>query len=289
MTSGEYAYDLLRRLQRQFRCTDSGHRMYLYNFFGEIFNDPSVVITAEAHAAFCAQMESDATMYAEKGLTSLKSIYNDDSFGESFQMLQNSFASIGITLEKSESDSSAKLIFTLPNGTVKTISDGQGLSSSYLCARTGVDYAYAQQMMPFYDFEDAPTQDLTCMPTNVAGYGTTWTYDGNGELEVSGAGSIASSQLYSDLGIRNQVTKFIIGAGVNRLMTSSLSFLQNMTFVFLHGEADAIQIDASFSGSTSNTEIAYYYDVYTDNTAIRQAVFRSNAAVTFHPLSEWEG
>lgn len=288
MTSGEYAYLLLRRLQRHFRCTDSGSRMYLYNFFGEIFNDPSVVITEEAYNAFCEQMDADAVLYAQKGLTSLQDIYNDSSFGESFQMLQNSFATIGITLEKQDSGWGGKLIFTLPNGEVKEITDGQGLSISYLCSRTGVDYAYAKGMMPYYEFKGEPVLDLSTMNTRVSGYGTYWEYDGNGELEISGLGSLASSELFNDLGIRNSVQNVIVGAGVNHLMPSSLYFPNtNMNFVFLHGAVDAVQLDQNISGTSTSEEISYYFDIYTDCAAIRQASFQPNISVTFHSLSEW--
>ena len=288
MTSGEYAYLLLRRLQRYFRCTDSGSRMYLYNFFGEIFNDPSVVITEDAYNAFCEQMDADAALYAEKGLTSLQDIYNDSSFGESFQMLQNSFATIGITLENQSDGWSGKLIFTLPSGEVKEITNSQGLGSSYLCARTGVEYAYAKEMMPYYDFEDEPIRDLSTMNTNVSGYGTYWEYDGNRELEISGLGSLASAELFNDLGIRSAVQNVIVGAGVNHLMPSSLYFPNtNMNFVFLHGAADAVQLDQNISGTSTSTTISYYYDIYTDCAAIRQATFQPNISVTFHSLSEW--
>ena len=288
MTSGEYAYLLLRRLQRHFRCTDSGSRMYLYNFFGEIFNNPSVVITEEAYNAFCEQMDEDAALYAQKGLTSLQDIYYDASFGESFQMLQNSFATIGITLEKQSSDWSGKLIFTLPSGEVKEITNSQGLGEAYLCSRTGAEYTYAKEIMPYYDFEGEPIRDLSTMKTNVSGYGTYWAYDGNGELEISGHGSLASAELFNDLGIRSAVQTVIIGAGVNRLMKNSLYFTNNnMNFVFLHGSADAVQIDQNISGTSTSEEISYYFDIYTDCNAIKQATFQPNISVTFHSLSEW--
>lgn len=290
MTSGEYAYDLLRRLQRNFRCTNSGDRMYLYNFFGEIFNDPSVEITEEVYNAFCNQMDSDAALYAEKGLTKLQDIYSDDSFGESFQILQNSFASLGIGLEKWSDGWSGKLIFTLPSGVVKELNDYQGLSTSYLCTRTGAEYVYARQMMPYYDFEGEPILDLSTINTNVSGYGTYWEYDEAGTLEISGQGSLVDSELFYNLGIRSVIQNAVIGAGVDRLMKNSLYFPNtNMNFVFLHGSADAIQIDQYVSGTSTSETVSYYYNVYTDCDAIKQAAFQPNISVTFHPLSEWDG
>ena len=147
MTSGEYAYDLLKRLQRNFRCTDSGQRMYLYNFFGEIFNDPSVKITQEAYTDFCNQMDEDAALYAKEGLTSLDSIYHSDHFNQSFALLQKSFGKIDIKVEYGNDTSKGWIQFTLPNGTTKTINSNQGLSNSYLCARTGAEYEYAKEML----------------------------------------------------------------------------------------------------------------------------------------------
>lgn len=289
MTSGEYAYDLLRRLQRNFRCTNSGDRMYLYNFFGEIFNDPSVEITDEAYNSFCSQMDSDAALYAEKGLTKLQDIYNDSSFGASFQMLQNSFATINITLEKQSDDWGGKLIFTLPNGIVKEITDSQGLGSSFLCVRTGAEYTYARQMIPYYDFKDEPIFDLSTIKTNISGYGTYWEYDNEGTLEIKGQGSLVDSDLFYDLGIRSNIQNVIIGTGVNQLMKNSLYFPNtNMNFIFLHGSADDIQIEQYVSGTSTSGTVSYYYNIYTDCNAIKQATFQPNISVTFHPLSAWE-
>lgn len=288
MTSGEYAYLLLRRLQRHFRCTNSGSRMYLYNFFGEIFNDPSVVVTEEAYNAFCEQMDADAALYAQNGLTSLQDIYYDASFGESFQMLQNSFATIGITLEKQASDWSGKLIFTLPSGEVKEITSSQGLGEAYLCSRTGAEYSYAQRMIPYYEFKGDPVRDLSQMKTNVSGYGTYWEYDGNGEVEITGQGSLASAELFNDLGIRGAVTTVVIGSGVNRFLLNSLYFPnKNVNFVFLHGSADKISFDEGFAGNSTATTPSYYYDIYTDNETVKGLTFPSNISVTFHRLDEW--
>lgn len=288
MTSGEYAYDLLRRLQRHFRCTESGSRMYLYNFFGEVFNDPSVVITESAYNAFCEQMDADGKYYAEQGLTSLYEIYNSSGFKESWAMLQGSFASIGITIEYVVNMDTGYIDFTLPNGNMKRLDAYSGLTSSYLCARTGAEYSYAQRMIPYYEFKGEPVRDLSQMKTNVSGYGTYWEYDGNGEVEITGQGSLASTELFNDLGIRSAVTTVVIGSGVNRFLLNSLYFPnKNVSFVFLHGSADKISFAEGFASSSTATTPSYYYDIYTDNETVRGLTFPSNISVTFHRLDEW--
>jgi hypothetical protein len=145
-------------------------------------------------------------------------------------------------------------------------------------------------MMPYYEFANDEIKDFSDIPTNVAGYGTYWAYDGSGTLEISGLGSMVSSSLYVNLGIRTDVKTVMVGAGISRLMSGSLYFPNsNMKFVFLHGSADDVQADENVSGTSTSEEISYYYNIYTDCEAIKRVVFQPNISVTFHALSEWDG
>lgn len=287
MTSGEYAYALLRRLQRQFRCTNEGKRMYMYTFFFDIFTHPSVTLTEEAYNSFCYQMDTDVNYYAEQGLTSLKSIYQSAGFKDSFTLMQNSFATIGITVTYSDSE----LTFTLPDGTVKELKSSQGLEESYLCSRTGSEYDYSKKMLPYYDFNGQDLYDLFDLNPNKAGYGTYWEYDGEGELEINGEGSLVNSSLFDCLGIRTAIHTLILGAGVNRFRNLSLYFnptSTNIELVFLHGSKDSVVFDTGFAGTAADdATVSYYYKIYTDNDKIKSLVFPANISATFHSLSEW--
>lgn len=290
MTSGEYAYDLLKRLQRNFRCTDSGQRMFLYNFFGGIFNDPSVTITHDAYTAFCDQMDADASFYAQQGLTSLDAIYRSEHFNDSWAMMKKSFEKINISVEYGNDSSKGWIEFTLPSGEVKTINSNQGLGNSYLCSRTGVVFEYAKEMMPFYDLYYDKQMDLADTNTNIAGYGVCWEYDGDGEVMITGDGTLASSSLFTALGIISQIKTFIVGSGITRFLAGSLHFnIPSIDIVFLHGKYDKVTFDHHFSGVSENAEVQYHYNVYTDCEAIKQASFQPNISVNFYPLSEWKG
>lgn len=296
MTHGEYIFDLVKRLQRHFRCSDSGYRMYLYNFFFHLMNYPGVVINEETHAAFVEQMDSDCVYYGNKGLTSLQSIYNDEGFSNSYAMLKESFAAIGVTLEIISGGEGA-CNFTMPDGTVLYLKSSYA-NYSYLCARSGMDYEYALQAAPDYYYDEL--EDADYMNGAVSGYGTFWEYDPDDNvLEISGEGSVVSKTLFNELTvdnsytssatISNAVSTIILGAGVERLMNNSMNYTKNLTIVCLRGARDRLTLDSGFAGSGAATDSPYLWTVYTDNADLIRATFPANRKVTFKPLSEWAG
>lgn len=122
MTSGQYAYLILRKLQAYTSCEDSHYRTYLYNFYGELLNDPSVVITGENYQEFCDLMDYEMDYAARMNYTTPEEVYEDENFEANYILLQNSFAAIGIDLVMTENgDGPTSLIFTLPNGEVKIL------------------------------------------------------------------------------------------------------------------------------------------------------------------------
>lgn len=296
MTHGEYVYDLLKRLQRHFRCSDTGYRMYLYNFYFNLLNYPGVELNEETWQNFVDQMDEDCVYYGNKGLTSLSAIYQDDGFSTSYTMLQKSFAAIGITLEIISGGEGA-CNFTMPDGTVLYLRNAYA-NYSYLCARSGMDYDYAQKAAVDYYYDKL--EDADDLNGSVAGYGTCWEYDPDAAtLEITGEGSLVSKTLFNSLTvdfsyssssdtIANAVTTIILGAGVNRLMANSLNYTKDMTIVCLRGARADLVLDSGFAGSgTSDTP--YNWTIYTDNADLITATFPGNKAVTFKTLSEWEG
>lgn len=297
MTHGEYAYDLLKRLQRHFRCEDSGYRMYLYNFYYHLLNYPGVILTAETHAAFVEQMDADCVYYGNKGLTSLNSIYNDEGFSTSYTMLKGSFAAIGIGLEIISGGEGA-CNFTMPDGVVLYLRNSYA-NYSYLCARSGMEYEYAKKAVKDYYYDEL--EDVDELNGAVAGYGTYWEYDADETtLEITGEGSLASKTLFnvlteddsfssSAVTISNAVTTIIIGAGVSRLMSNALNYTKDLTIVCLRSSRDRLILDNLFAGSGTTTNSPYKWIVYTDNIDLISASFPANRAVTMKPLSEWNG
>lgn len=296
MTHGEYVFDLLKRLQRHFRCSDNGYRMYLYNFYFNLLNYPGVILTEETHKAFVDQMDTDCVYYGEKGLTTLNSIYNDANFSTSYTMLQKSFAALGITLEIVSGGEGA-CNFTMPDGVVLYLRNSYA-NYSYLCARSGMDYDYAKQVVGNYYYDEL--QDADEMNGSVAGYGTYWEYDlDDAVLEITGEGSLVSKTLFNVLTvdgsfsssastIANAVGTIILGAGVNRLMNNSLNYAKDMTLVCLRGAREDLILEDGFAGSGSS-DTPYKWTVYTDNAKLIKASFPANKAVTIKPLSAWEG
>lgn len=281
--SKKYAYELLKLLQRYFRCSDSGYRMYLYNFYSELFDRPDVIITKGVYDRFISQMERDSIYYGEKGLYNLEDIYYDSGYAESKELLTESFRAIGIEMVINSNN----ITFTMPDGTQKIIASAN-FSNSYLCSRTGCEYTYARKMMPYFDLQHLPPTRIDEVDSNVSGYGTFWEHDGVSTLEISGEGSLASYTLFaaSGLNIYSTINTIILGAGVNKLMTNSLNYTKDMTIVSLRGANQPIEFEANFSGTTTSE---YNWTIYTDNVSFKNAQFATGLKITFKSLSEWQG
>lgn len=284
LTSGEYSYLMLRKMQSYVSCKDSQYRAYLYNFYGSIFNDPSVVIDGESYSEFCDLMDSEMDYAAKKGLRTPEDIYYDVNFSRSYAFLQNSFAIIGIDLELSGTD---YLLFTLPSGEQRKL---EGLDSIWYAqltfnCQTRMTDEYFSQANTFMMLEQEEVKDLKVIGHNAAGYNTRWTYDEDTHtLEISGNGTLANWGLWSQLGITD-VETLILGAGVYKLEYQS--FNQSLTIVDLHGEADIIKCEDTFGGGTSSAIREYV--VYSDNLSLKEANWGTYTKVEWHPLSEWEG
>lgn len=299
MTSGQYSYLLLRKLQTYVSCTDSSYRAYLYNFFGEIFNNTSVVIDEIAYNRFNDLMERDIEYAARRNLQTPSSIYYDENYNENAFLLQEAFRSIGINLEIVLNNTDIvypeKLIFTLPSGEQKIL-DGLGTywyDKLFLNSQVRNTRDYFLQMLPYYRLEHEEVQDLAVIGTNAAGYNTRWTFDAaTSTLEITGTGSLAASWLWTTgvgyLGLiadMNTPLTMIIGAGVSRLLKEALC-LTSLTIVDLHGEFDDIMLDDEFYLRSKNNGTWIFY---TDNRKLREYPYPDNITIEWHTLSEWEG
>ena len=292
MTSGQYSYLLLRKLQTYVSCTDATQRAYLYNFFGEVFNDPSVHVDESSYNMFCNSMDNEMDYLARKNLYLPEDIYGDENFGKSYVALQNAFAHIGIQLELIEEGGyPVRLKFTLPSGRQLELLDlggDQVLSSTYTSlaqclmfrSRLNVTDDYFDQMNSYYFLEHEERLDLSDMKTNKAGSGTYWKYNSKlGVLDISGRGYLVGDRLWHNLGI--QFSTMIIGAGVNQLLAESA--IARTVMVFMHGAADFIELDDYWC--TAGSQLI----IYTDNEIVKNHTYPENAVAEMHSLSEWGG
>lgn len=290
MTSGQYSYMLLRRMQLYVSCKDNKWRAYLYNFFGEIFNDPSVVVDETSYQRFVDMMETEVDYCAKKNLHLMESVYHDESFEQSYVLLQNSFAAIGVNMELAVGGDGnpSSLTFTLPSGEQKIIDD---ISAKYMDgmvlyvrSQLRVTDDYLKKMSPYYLLENEERLDLEEIGSNAAGYNTRWQYDAEtATLEIAGTGTLADAGLWELLGIET-ISTVIIGAGVYRFLEGALDFTTT-TIVDFHGELDEIVMDSGFL----NTKTTRTWVFYTDNLVLRNADYGSNTTIEWHSLSEWEG
>lgn len=284
LTSGEYSYLLLKQIQLYVSCSNSGWRAYLYNFYGGIFNDPSVVVTGESYTNFVNLLNEEMDYLARTGLQTAEEVYEDSNFNDSYILLQNAFAAIDIelTLEKNGLfGQPSALVFKLPSGEEKRLNN---LDSYYetitFNSRLRVTDDYFEQMRPYYLFDETDAQDLNLLGANAAGRNTRWTYDETTEtIEVTGNGSLAADSLWGFLGI-SKIHTLIIGSGVNRLETGSL--VSDIVYVDFHGKNDEIIFDNNFA---TNGII----NIYTDCDAYNNAPWSNLTTVNILPLSEWDG
>ncbi len=293
MTSAQYANLLLKKMQVYFSCSDTGLRAYLYNFYGEIFTDPSVILTQETYQAFVDQMEEEVNYAAQNNLYTLEQIYYSSRFNDQFVILQNSFAAIGITLTltKDSFGYPSKLEFALPSGEVKVWKCQTYNDYAKVCAQLRCTDDYARRMRSFYllSGEDAP---LLEEDINVAGLGTKWTWmEEEQTVSVTGEGTLASYYLWSELGFINQVKNIMVGSGVTEITKWAMAMPDQTNFIFLQSENAPVKIHPQqFTASSNEGAKVFTYHIYTDNLTIRNNDYGDNPNVVliFHPLDEWD-
>lgn len=294
LTSSQYANLLLKKLQICFSCSDTGYRAYLYNFYGEMFTDPSVILTEDSYRMFVNLMDEEMDYAAKNNLYNLEDVYYSPRFNDGFVILQNSFQAIGIQLVLTKDNFLGlpnEMIFTLPSGKVMTwtCSNYNGVVRVRTQLRATDDYL--RRMRAYYLLSSEEGELLTDN-INVAGLGTQWEFDQeNGTVTVLGQGTLASFRLWQELGIYDDISTVIVGSGVNYLTKSSMQMKTGTSFVFLQSENAPVRIaDILYSSADSSSSPKYTYNIYTDNLAIRNHVYQTNPNVTlvFHPLSDYD-
>ncbi|MBQ8331129.1 MAG: hypothetical protein IJX94_01350 [Clostridia bacterium] len=286
-------------MQKYVSCSEPWVRVYLYNFYGSIFNDPSVVVDEASYLRFKELMDAEMEYCAQKGLHSMEDVYYDENFGESYTLLEDAFGTLGITMEitKNSDGHPQTLIFTLPSGEQKILECYNMCFNGctpYVRARLGVTDTYLEQIRSYYQLEEIERCDLEEDGCNVAGNGTWWTHDeATGTLEITGEGSLVESIVWGYVGIELEtVSTMIVGAGVKVFDDYSLSFenVPTVNIVTLHGEADELTLGETVFGSFKSERTVI---LYTDNTALMDYLAANYAGTIdyfeIHSLAEWEG
>ena len=107
-------------------------RVELYNFYGGIFNDPSVVIDERGYMEFSELMDREMDYCARKGYRYPEEIHGDSHFNNSYTFLQKAFRSIGIELTLyPDTEEPSELRFLLPSGVTKVLDDLGGSAEGY--------------------------------------------------------------------------------------------------------------------------------------------------------------
>lgn len=298
MTHDQFAELLLRRLQIYFSCSDSAYRAYLVNFFGSIFNDPSVILNESSYVRFVTLMDEELDYCAKNNIYDLEAAYNNSRFNTQWSLLEAAFAEIGVGMTmKKNSDGPTSITFTLPSGETRVWDDLQS-NEKYLRinAQLRVTDDYLAQMMPYYIIDDhVVTYSLRGLETNIAGHGTYWDWDADtGTMTISGDGSLAAASLWSLLDIApDSIETFIIGAGVNRICADALNFAVlldaamddpiTVTIIDLHGSNDDILLEDQFYPDTTMQNMI----IYSDNKKLRAAVDVVVGRAEWHSLDEW--
>ena len=256
----------------------------MYNFYGSIFNDPSVIVDQESYNNFVNLLREEVDYLAKKNLYTAEEVYEDPGFENGYVLLQNAFSAInvGLTMEYGGMfGQPSALVFTLPNGEIRKLNDLDSYYSSITFnSKLRVTDEYFEQMMPYYTLQKEEIKDLNIIGANAAGRNTRWQYDSvTHTIEVSGNGSLANYGLWDFLGI-DSVDTIIIGSGVNRMETGSID--SYILYIDFHGQNDEIIFENNFA---SSGEIY----LYTDCESWYNAPWPSNTIVNIYPLSEWNG
>jgi hypothetical protein len=284
-------------MQKYVSCSDPWVRVYLYNFYGSIFNDPSVIVDETSYLQFKELMETEVDYCAKKGLHSMTAIYSDENFGEAYAILEDAFGTLGIALEIiTDGDGYPdQVIFTLPSGEQRILKAQEVFfygGAIYVRSRLGVTDAYFEQMRSYYELENIERLDLEMEGCNVAGDGSRWTYDADtSTLEITGEGSLVDVIVWGYIGMPAEtISTVIVGAGISSFGDEALGFSNNhVTIVTLHGEADELTVGGSLFGSFKSERVVV---LYTDNATLKNIVAESTSYsqyIEVHSLSEWGG
>lgn len=303
LTSGQYAYLLLRQLQRDISCTWKGDRMAALTYFGAVFKDPTVVLTYAVYLQFSALMAEGIEYCAAAGLYELDNILNDSTAKDKFMTpIKTTFAAIGCTVNDTDI-ASGELIITTPGGTAYQIHgnrfDGLG-ENEHLCSRLGCTDEYWDAIKRVYAMENEPLLSIEDIEHRRCGDNATWTISGN-VISISGTGAVLGGQrnslvkhfcLFNMTNLAEAATTIVLGAGIDTLGAYSMDLADSMTLVCLRAADDPMTFEDAWMGvlPTVDTKAsAMSMVIYTDNLALRSYSFPSKVTVTWHTLSEWEG
>lgn len=291
LTSEQYKYLLLKKLQRHFSLTSVEDRNYTYTFFNKLF-DNSVTITEDSFNRFVEIMDDELVYCAGNGIYACKDI-TSTMINEHGVVLINAFSAIGIDLKIEEvyngdSKVGGDATFTKPNGEVMVYEVRGTLMATknyfYIYSKSQTEYQYAKLSAPYYNLENMDLLELSDIESNLCGLGCYWSFDvETATMTISGDGIYYPPTTDEQLGSGIYKT-LILGANVSQLTAESLAVSDIETIVLLHASDFPLVLDKVIDSKT-----AYTWEVYTDNLAFKNYAWSSNVAITWHSLDEWEG
>lgn len=228
-------------MQLLISCSDSAYRAYLYNFFGNLLCDSSIIVTEDLYLNAISLIDFKADYCANRNIWSLKDLISIPG-NESYILFQELFSLLGINIFSSENG----YIYQLPTGDEKLLKNACSMQDKiYLNTQLRTTDNYLHQILPYYSLSKEPIVDLKKMGYNAAGKNTQWAYDEVLKtIEITGIGSLASFELWDFLGITDFDT-IIIGSGVDRIEKGAVS--NTVKYVDLHAKDDNIIFESGFS------------------------------------------
>ena len=304
LTSGQYAYLLLRQLQRDISCDWMGDRMAALAYFGAVFKDPTVVVTYPVYQRFSELMGEGMEYCAAKDLKSLDVIIDDKTAMDKFMSpIKAAFADIGCTVDD-RNIYQGELIITAPGGTAYQIHGGRFSGSGHderLRSRLRCTDAYWDEIRHTYGMGREPLLSIEDIEHRRCGENATWTVSGD-VISISGTGAVLGGRkvaltgghfcLFNMTNLAEAATTIVLGAGIDTLKAYSMDLADSMTLVCLRAADDPMTFEDAWTGVPPIADMktsAMSMVIYTDNLALRSYSFPSKVTVTWHSLSEWEG
>lgn len=213
-------------------CGDDSYRLYLNNFFWDLFKDESVKVSELQYDEFCELLNSEAEYIHSKNYRSTSSVFDDshfrpfeDSMNRLFNIIDISITTTRVTnVWTSDGTAPEEIHFLLPSGETKTLKDiGDNHSKVEFCTQSHLNDLYAIQTLPFYlhDFDET---DISKETSNNDGYGLSWVYDESSKILVlNGYGSVPSMEAWNYIGIPEIKEIYLNSPNINRFLPKSFA------------------------------------------------------------------
>lgn len=309
MTDEQLRYKLYRILLYYYGVSMTNLTYYYVtqNFWAEFCKDSSLALT-----------KSKISNFLNKTLTLLAAVEVEAATQSNIRLLNNfvqnttlmtmmnaAFAEIGVSV--SQGTTNAVMVFNMPNNTTRGL-------SNYLVwvfpIFSGQELTYAKKAYNTFMFNNLDLDNISNIKKQ-CGENCYWEYDSTKkQVTIQGSGLTYGANPISEESANNNmvpavsddthtlifnknITRLaqnaVLGKG-NLMVPTSMGNKKFNIIVFEHANTDPLTLESGWipaPKSSSGTKPTY--DIYSDHDAVLNYNYSSNANVTLHSLSEWEG